>query len=108
METDGLWQPPDEALPIDRVRTAASAYQLAKVNRRVAASRAAEDELRTTIHSVVYDQGVSWQSIADALGIARGIAYQRFRRSCRDEPATSTPKEADVTVTPLSRESWRN
>ena len=27
-----------------------------------------------------YDNGASWQTIADALGIRRGNAYQRFRR----------------------------
>lgn len=27
-----------------------------------------------------YDNGASWQTIADVLGIRRGNAYQRFRR----------------------------
>jgi hypothetical protein len=42
----------------------------------------AEHQLQTAVH-VASDNGVSWQTIGDALGIRRGNAYQRFRRRRR-------------------------
>lgn len=38
---------------------------------------------------VARDLGVEWSQIGDALGIARGNAYQRFRRK-RGRPAVDT------------------
>ena len=65
---------------IYEVRQVADAHQSALLRRRLDTATAAEGGLREAIHAAVYDQDVSWQSIGDALGLARGNAYQRFRR----------------------------
>lgn len=45
----------------------------------------AEGNLRVIVQSA-NDQGLSWQSIGDTLGIRRGSAYQRYRRRSSKTP----------------------
>jgi hypothetical protein len=64
---------------IDRITDAADAVPLARRRNHLALA-AAQDVLIAAVRTAVYEAGVSWQSVGDALGIRRGAAYQRFRR----------------------------
>jgi hypothetical protein len=76
---DPLPPPSRHVVAIDRITDAAGAVLLARRHGHRAAE-AAQDDLVAAVRTAVYDVGVSWQSVGEALGIRRGAAYQRFRR----------------------------
>lgn len=83
----------NDTLPC-RITDAADAVESAKAVRDIAALRATEEHLRAAVQTA-RDSGVSWQSIGDSLGVARGAAYQRFR------PRRETAYGADRMGPPL-------
>lgn len=82
-----------DAAAIARIKYADNAIHTARANfDSDAALSAAHDELSRAALAA-HDLGVSWQTIGEALGIARGTAYKRFRR----RPATND--SANLTLT---------
>lgn len=67
-----------DAVEIQRIIVAADAVISAKQCQEVDTLSVAETELRYVVQAA-NDQGVSWQSIGDAMGLRRGAAYQRYR-----------------------------
>lgn len=61
------------------IAIAGAALDTAKRARSIEAVSQAEREMRATVDAA-RDLGVAWGRIGLALGVARGNAYQRFRR----------------------------
>jgi hypothetical protein len=74
-----------DAKAVRDIIEAASAVDLARQGPSHELFKQAQSHLRLVVQRANH-QGLSWQSIGDALGIARGNAYQRYRR--RPEPRT--------------------
>lgn len=68
-----------DAVEIQRIIAAADAVISAKQCRTLDALAVAQTELRLVVQAA-NDQGVSWQTIGDALGLRRGAAYKRYHR----------------------------
>jgi hypothetical protein len=68
----------DEAA-VRSISLAAKACSQAKGRQDVGSTAAAERRLLTVVQAAI-DGGMSWQSVGDILGLARGNAYQRYRR----------------------------
>jgi hypothetical protein len=71
-----------ESGPVARMTDAATALRLAKERSNDAIS-AADAQLCRAVREA-NDLGISWQKIAETLGVARGNAYQRYRRKPGD------------------------
>jgi hypothetical protein len=69
----------DAEAAIRSISLAAEACAQAKGRRDVDSTAAAELQLLTLVQAAI-EGGMSWQSVGDILGLARGNAYQRYRR----------------------------
>lgn len=72
---------------LDAIAVAANELNAAKRTRSAATIAGAQRELQNTVDAA-RDLDVEWGRIASVLGIARGNAYQRFRRK---PPGASQP-----------------
>lgn len=72
-----------EAVAVQRIRDAAARVQTAKQARSADSIVVARCMLRDAVQEAT-DDGMSWQSVGEVLGLRRGNAYQRFRRQSRD------------------------
>jgi hypothetical protein len=80
--------PVTQVCAIQRIIEADAVCHQAKADRTSKHIAAAECALQAAIDAAT-DDGVTWQTIGDALGIRRGNAYQRFRRRSRPSRTAS-------------------
>lgn len=71
-----------------QIAAADAGVQAAKRNRSQASVARAELQVRAAVGRA-RELGIEWGRIGSALGIARGCAYQRYRRHPRERPATA-------------------
>ena len=64
---------------LHEIRQAHTVLERARRQRRRDAVRAAQRQLRAAV-AAASDAGVTWMQIGEALGMARGNAYQQYRR----------------------------
>ena len=70
------------------IAAADASVRAAKLTSSQASVSRAELQLRSAVDRA-REHGVQWGPIGSALGIARGCAYQRYRRHPRERPATA-------------------
>jgi len=75
----------DDAEAMARIRRAASMIETAHTDPE--AISAGKVELSRAVLAA-HDLGIGWQTIGEALGVARGTAYQRYRRRPGRQRAT--------------------
>ena len=78
----------DDAEMMTRIIHAASMIESARADPELLC--AAKDELDRLVLAA-HDTGMTWQTLGEALGVARGTAYQRHRRRPSRQTATDQP-----------------
>lgn len=81
--SDDLTRTQINAVAVQSITDAVSAVGVARQGPSYALVEIALSQLVVVVQ-LANQQGLSWQSIGDTIGIARGNAYQRYRR--RPEP----------------------
>jgi hypothetical protein len=92
----------DAGAAIRSISLAADACAQAKGRRDVDSTAAAELQLLNLVQAAI-EGGMSWQSVGDILGLARGNAYQRYRRRHQPLiPHVDTPPLERPPASPLA------
>jgi len=63
---------------------------------RISSLKSEVDSLEHQSVARAREAGVSWQEIADALGVSRQAAWERFTRSAREAMAATAQANADL------------